>query len=104
MKKFIASTLVVLLLAQSLTPATYASISTDPAAVSKLSAGKRVNAADDAAGINTSKTDYGYGTTTESAVTRTETPATKQTKFIDTYKNSDLGKLTALEVTQVAIV
>ncbi len=79
MKKFIASTLVVLLLAQSLTPATYAS--TDV------------------------KSDYGYGaTTTETPAAKAARNTSKTTSFIDTYKNSDLGKLNPLEVTQVAIV
>lgn len=104
MKKFIASTIVVLLLAQSLTPATYASVSTDPATTTKLSSGKRVNtAADDAAGLSTTTEEQikqaraGYGdsattaTTPEEKTTKpTATTNTSSDTFVDRYKTIDL--------------
>lgn len=119
MKKFIASTIVVLLLAQSLTPATYASLSTDPATTTKLSSGKRVNnAADDAAGLSVTQEEqikaaratYGYGDsgTTEIPKEKTTKPTattnTSSSTFIDRYKTIDLGSLKTFEVLQTAIV
>lgn len=117
MKKFIASTIVVLLLAQSLTPATYASVSTDPATTTKLSSGKRVNtAADDAAGLSTTteeqikeaRAGYGDSATTatpeEKTTKSTTTTNTSSDTFVDRYKTIDLGSLKTFEVLQTAIV
>ena len=117
MKKFIASTIVVLLLAQSLTPATYASVSTDPATTTKLSSGKRVNtAADDAAGLSTTteeqikqaRAGYGDSATTatpeEKTTKSTTTTNTSSDTFVDRYKTIDLWSLKTFEVLQTAIV
>ncbi len=78
MKKLIASTLVVLLLAQSLTPATYAA------------------------------TDYGYGATPATKYTEVRNTAgtytSPATSFVSKYRSMDLGTLSTFGVMQTAIV